>query len=98
VWWVGDAMGVLLLTPFFLVCVAPSSRPWEARRWGELLLLASALLPFATGIFYHGPTGYHLQYAVFPFVIWAALRLGPREAASATLMVCGVAVWAPSTA
>ncbi|MES1183117.1 MAG: MASE1 domain-containing protein [Myxococcales bacterium] len=98
VWWVGDAMGVLLLTPFFLLCAAPSPRPGEARRWGELLvlalLLASALLLFATGIFYHGPTGYHLQYAVFPFVIWAALRFGPREAASATLMVCGVAVWA----
>lgn len=98
VWWVGDAMGVLLLTPVFLAWAAPTRLRWSARRAAELLvlalLLASALLLFATGVFRHGATGYYLQYAVFPFVIWAALRFGPREAAAATLLVCGVAVWA----
>jgi len=98
VWWVGDAMGVLLLTPFLLTCLANRGRALAARRLGELLLLgvllSIALLVFSTGVFHHGVTSYHLQYAVFPFVIWAALRFGPREAAAAALMVCGVAVWA----
>lgn len=98
VWWVGDAMGVLLLTPFLLACLFKREKAFLAQRGGELLLLSVllsiGLLLFSAGVFHNGATSYHLQYVVFPFVIWAALRFGPREAAAATLVVCGVAVWA----
>jgi signal transduction histidine kinase len=35
-------------------------------------------------------------YVIFPFVIWAALRLGQRGATIAILMVSGIAIWGTS--
>jgi signal transduction histidine kinase len=34
-----------------------------------------------------------VPYIVFPVLLWAALRLGPRGAATAVVVVCGVTVW-----
>jgi hypothetical protein len=34
-----------------------------------------------------------VPYVVFPVLLWAALRLGPRGAAMAILIVCSIAVW-----
>jgi signal transduction histidine kinase len=34
-----------------------------------------------------------LIYVIFPFAIWAALRLGPIGAASTVLVVSGIAIW-----
>jgi signal transduction histidine kinase len=39
---------------------------------------------------------HHVAYAVFPFIILAALRWGPREAATLVLVVSAVAVWGAS--
>jgi len=39
------------------------------------------------------PAEYQVQYAVFPFIIWAALRFGVREAATAVVVISGFAVW-----
>ena len=35
-----------------------------------------------------------LAFTLFPFLVWAALRFGPRGAATATLLAVAVAVWA----
>jgi signal transduction histidine kinase len=34
-----------------------------------------------------------VPYIVFPVLLWAALRLGPRGAATAILVVCSITVW-----
>ena len=34
-----------------------------------------------------------VPYVVFPALLWAALRFGPRGAATATLIVCSITVW-----
>ena len=34
-----------------------------------------------------------VPYVVFPVLLWAALRLGPRGAATAILVVCSITVW-----
>ena len=34
-----------------------------------------------------------VPYVVFPVLLWAALRLGPRGAATAVLVVCSITVW-----
>ena len=34
-----------------------------------------------------------VPYIVFPVLLWAAIRFGPRGAATATLVVCSITVW-----
>ena len=34
-----------------------------------------------------------LAYLVFPFIIWAALRFGPRETATAVFVISSMAIW-----
>ena len=48
-----------------------------------LVLLALAELPAERDV----------PYVVFPALLWAALRLGPRGASTAVLIVCSITVW-----
>ncbi|MDR6979660.1 integral membrane sensor domain MASE1 [Streptomyces sp. 3330] len=69
-WWVGDAMGVLIVTPVLLVLHAVT-RPLRLSRWKEaagLVLITCALVPLAT----HSRVS--LLFLVYPLLIWAALR------------------------
>ncbi|MEW2301037.1 MASE1 domain-containing protein [Streptomyces sp. NPDC006655] len=69
-WWVGDAMGVLLVTPVLLLLLE-ARRPPHLGRWKEALGLALAtvvLVPVAT----HGPL--NSLFLAYPVLIWGALR------------------------
>ncbi|HKI01196.1 MAG TPA: MASE1 domain-containing protein [Thermoanaerobaculia bacterium] len=98
-WWLGDAMGILLVAPVLLTW-AELPRPW-APRWqrviemavlGVGLILASDLTlnTWMDNPFLHPP----LAFTLFPFLVWAALRFGPRGASTATLLAVGIAIWA----
>ncbi len=95
-WWLGDAMGALVVTPVLLTWgTAPrfSWPPGRAAEAGALLLgvVAVSHVVFG-GWFTPDLPNYPLAYAVFPFVIWAALRFGQQGAATATLTVSALAV------
>jgi integral membrane sensor domain MASE1 len=89
VWWTGDAMGVLVVTPVLLVLHGahwPKQAP--AYRWAEglLLLVATAGLGFlVTG---HTP----LLFLGFPLLIWAAFRFQLAGAAPCALAVSTFAI------
>ena len=94
IWWLGDAMGVLVVAPVLLagerllrVC-----RGW---RTVEILCLSIALLITSAAIF--GPWATVrddvLAFVVFPFVIWAAIRFRVAGAAAVSLLIASVAVW-----
>ena len=88
VWWLGNMAGDLLVAPFVLLVVGH----WRAARWDrglEALLLFAALAGVAAFAFSRSEP---LAYVAFPFLIWAALRLGPHGAATANLIVAGIAV------
>ena len=91
-WWVGDAMGVLIIAPLLLTWFAePEPRPgWTRLRVCELLCLFGLLLIASRVLFFNA---FQLTYAVFPFAIWAALRFGQRETAAAMLVIVAAAVW-----
>ncbi|KOT37255.1 membrane protein [Streptomyces caelestis] len=69
-WWVGDAMGVLLITPVLLLL--PRVRaPAHPGRWKEvvgLVVLAGCLVPLAT----FSPAS--TLFVIYPLLILAALR------------------------
>jgi PAS domain S-box-containing protein len=97
VWWVGDAMGILVFAPLILSWAAQPRPTWDGAQLAELgalfggLLLAS--LVALAGVFVQATTPFQLQYAVFPFIIWAGLRFGARETGLAAALVTGLAVW-----
>jgi integral membrane sensor domain MASE1 len=69
-WWVGDTMGVLIVTPVLLV-LHQVRRPLRLSRWKEasgMALIACVLVPLAT----QSPVS--LLFLVYPLLIWAALR------------------------
>ncbi|MEU3254276.1 MASE1 domain-containing protein [Streptomyces sp. NPDC006997] len=70
-WWVGDAMGVLVVTPLLLVAAKALTRPRpRLRRWPEavaLLVATLVIVPLATR------SSVSLLFLVCPLLIWAAL-------------------------
>jgi PAS domain S-box-containing protein len=96
-WWVSNALAVLVITPVIITWAAPASvrmTPWRVL---EALtcaagLLCGAAISFETW-FVYGLQGYPLAYLPFPFLVWFALRFGPRGATTATLLVAAVAVY-----
>jgi diguanylate cyclase (GGDEF)-like protein/PAS domain S-box-containing protein len=96
-WWLGDAMGALVVAPVLLTWATHPGITWNVRRLGEagalLVLLASVTQIVFGGWFGMVTTMPPLAFAIFPLAIWAALRFGQREAATMTLLVSAIATW-----
>ncbi|MCW5624582.1 MAG: MASE1 domain-containing protein [Burkholderiales bacterium] len=96
-WLMGDAAGVVVLTPLLLALhVKPA--PLESRaRWMEAGVLTVALLvvcEIVFGGFDLVRQGYYpASLAIFPLAVWAAMRFGLRGATRVTLVVSVAAVW-----
>ena len=96
IWWLGDAMGVLVVAPLLLTGrdLVSVYRGW---RLLEACFLLIAILVSSAAIF--GGAAVRddvLAFVVFPFVIWAALRFRVAGAAMAGLLTASVAVWGTS--
>ncbi|MFE3767510.1 MASE1 domain-containing protein [Streptomyces sp. NPDC059104] len=91
VWWTGDAMGVLLVTPVLLV-LSSARRPKDvaASRWAEALLLVAATI--AVGVLEASPAP--LLFLVFPLLTWAAFRFQLAGAAPCALAASIFAIYA----
>src|SRR4051812_14174603 len=87
-WVLGDAAGVLVVAPALLTWVT-CGRTGIGRR--ELLEGAGVVLVLA--ILAELPPQRDVPFIVFPVLLWAALRFGPRGAATAILVVCSITVW-----
>ncbi|MYU05035.1 hypothetical protein GTY81_14305 [Streptomyces sp. SID8366] len=84
VWWTGDAMGVLVVTPVLLVlCRARLPRHVPPSRWAEVLLLLAATA--CVGVIDTSSTP--LLFLGFPLLIWAAFRFRLAGAAPVALAV-----------
>lgn len=94
-WWMGDAMGILLITPLILIWWALPPPTWRWRRIVEVGLLLSSLL-VASGLAFHmrfpSIRLYPLTYLIFPFIIWSAFRFGPRVNSVVNVLVAGMAI------
>jgi PAS domain S-box-containing protein len=94
-WWLGDAMGALVVTPLLFVWSAYGRNTWSWRYLTEALALLMATGTLSLIVFGNilAPTLLNFSYLVFPPLIWAAVRLGPLGAVTATALVSASAIW-----
>jgi diguanylate cyclase (GGDEF)-like protein len=96
-WWLGDATGALLVAPLVLLWMTGRGFDWTRDRLFEMSALVTGLVLVAEivfrGIFLNGAKGYPLEYLCIPFLLWAAMRFGQREASAVTAILSGIATW-----
>jgi signal transduction histidine kinase len=95
-WWVGDAIGALLVAPAILVWTSEYRSRLSPRRLVEAAVLALGVIVASFVIFVApitpdgGPLG--KAYVFFPLLMWAAIRFGQRGSVTATVAVSAIAV------
>jgi len=103
-WWLGDAMGVLILTPLILIVFRPqvtadrlkiqTHLPKSYLIWRGvwlILLIGVSWLVFVSKND-ASISRYPLEYLPFPLIIWAAIQFGQRAAVLASLVVSSIAI------
>jgi diguanylate cyclase (GGDEF)-like protein/PAS domain S-box-containing protein len=96
-WWLGDAVGAVVFTPFLLLWWENPRLNWTRNQTIELVLwflglFFTAWIVFG-GRFHSGQKNYPLEYFCVPFLIWVAFRFGRRKAATAICALAVVATW-----
>jgi len=96
-WWIGDLLGALVVAPALLIWVSRLSFQLQKRQYAEGLILLTPLIFVTWYVFGSKPPDgiFHqaLIYLIFPFVIWAALRLEQHGATIAVFFISGIAIW-----
>jgi integral membrane sensor domain MASE1 len=95
-WWLGDAAGALIVTPVLLSWAERPRTSWSSVRWLEASLLLATLLLMGHFVFggvvpgdgTHDP----LQFLCLPPLLWTAVRFGPRETATAGVLLSVMAI------
>jgi diguanylate cyclase (GGDEF)-like protein len=95
-WWMGDAVGDLLVAPLLVLWSYKPQLKWNRVRLLEVVLLLAYL--FVSGLFvFEGllpsrTRHYSLEFLCVPALIWAAFRFRPRRAQLATCVLAGIAI------
>lgn len=95
-WWLGDAMGTLVIGSLALAWSHREEHWLSSARIGEGIVMFVLLVSGATvvhaGVFEPDLVA-PLSFVAFPFVIWAALRFGQKGATAATAVGVAFALW-----
>jgi signal transduction histidine kinase len=90
-WWFGDAVGALMVTPFLLLAYVHRRTTPTPIRLLEAVLLAASLSIVSAVVFLGGL--WHYPYLIVPVLLWAALRFHQLGAAASSFLVGAVATW-----
>src|SRR6185503_1436213 len=86
-WWLSDLAGALVVTPAVLTWARVRVRMTTRQMIEGAALIAVLLVLIALA------SRHNVPYVLFPALIWAALRFGPRGAASALLAASVLTIW-----
>ena len=89
-WWLGDVLGGLIVAP---VLLAWNGLPHRRGAITEGVLLLAAVTIASSIAFIRIPLVSSIEYVVFPFLIWAALRFGIAGVATAAIIINVIAIW-----
>jgi signal transduction histidine kinase len=96
-WWVGDALGNLIIAPLILVLSARFRYPVVPQRIIKAIAPVALLIAVSFVVFYGLPRlgvgPFHFYYIVFPMLVWIALKFGQRGGVIATFIVSFIAIW-----
>jgi integral membrane sensor domain MASE1 len=96
-WWLGDAVGDLVVAPAVLLWSAHPRLRWTRHQALEATLLLASLLVVGLavfdGLFPWRDKHYPLEFLCVPLLLWAAFRFEQREAATVVVFLSGVAIW-----
>ena len=94
---VGDALGDLVVAPVVLTWRSFGGLTLSARRILEGLALVVTAVALSCFVFLLGPpldpTPFRQAHILFPVLIWAAVRFGPRGGTATILLVSVFAIW-----
>lgn len=94
-WWIGDAIGVLLVAPLILVWSQWERHLWRSRLVESIALVAvivgAGILVFATDASPENAARGR-EYMLFPPLIWAALRFGVRGSVTSATLAAAIAI------
>jgi PAS domain S-box-containing protein len=91
-WWLGDAVGALVVGPLLILARGPLAAPRSWWRAVEGAGLFASVLAVGTLVFC-GFGGQPLTFFCLPPLVWAAFRFGQRETAAAVALLSGPAIW-----
>ncbi|MGH7597001.1 MAG: MASE1 domain-containing protein [bacterium] len=101
-WWLGDAMGDLIVAPLLILWLANSDRHILNVRWSRRQILEAMLLLFSLilvslavfgGLFLTEDKSHPLGFLCVPILVWVAFRFGQRETVIVIFMLSGIAIW-----
>jgi integral membrane sensor domain MASE1 len=97
-WWLSHGIGALVIAPFLILLFGAPHHRLNLEELGELFLLMVGLIFVCLLVF--GPLSDTLNksqiirvWMCVPFLVWAAFRFCPLEAAGATVILFGTAIW-----
>lgn len=94
-WWLGDAMGVLIFAP--LVLTFTSLIATRETRWLRELALLLAGTVVSVWLIFNPHLGLMrvdaFAFGAFPFVLWGAIRFEAAGAAIVSFLISAIAVW-----
>jgi signal transduction histidine kinase len=91
-WWIGDMISLLLLTPLLLTWSTWPQAKASRKRLMELSCLSMFVLGIGLFVFLGQTHLDSVTYLVFPPLIWAALRFGPRGATIVLAVLSSLAI------
>jgi diguanylate cyclase (GGDEF)-like protein/PAS domain S-box-containing protein len=96
-WWLGDAGGALLVTPLLVLWWLTPRVEWTRHQTFEAMFLLLMLIAVGQIVFGgwlpDAALNYPVAYLFVPLLAWSAYRFGPRETATVSLLMAGIAVW-----
>mgnify|MGYP003895017923 CR=1 FL=1 len=96
-WWIGDALGVLLMAPVVFTWMAGSeisSQQFRPKRFAEISILFVGIILVTECVYGNWlPRYFQVPIFILPFLLWAGLRLGPHSAANALFVVALIGTW-----
>ena len=96
-WWLGDAIGAVLVAPVIMVWATrpvgiPPARPLMEAIALTLAVLIASLLIFVLPATRNGAP-FNQAYVFYPLLMWAAVRFAQHGSVSLTFLVSVIAIW-----